>query len=86
MTVPEILQTTEIETIQVVEIETIQIKDHKTTSTVDHILIFIIINSVIFLEIEAATIRTGQETILSHHIEIILNCQTHKVRTIEAVH
>ena len=40
----------------------------------------------IFLETGTTTIRTDQEFILSHHIEIILVILTRKIKTIEAVH
>ena len=40
----------------------------------------------IIVEIETTTIRTDHETILSHHIEIILNFKTHKVKIVPAEH
>ena len=52
----------------------------------NHNLQIIIKEALTILEIETRTIRTDQKTILSHHIEIILNFQTHKIETIDAVH
>ena len=40
----------------------------------------------IIVEIETTSIRTDQEKIVCHNIKKILSFQTHKVKTIEAVH
>ena len=86
MTGHEILQTTEIETIQIVEIETIREADKKFILTTGPIIINIIIDTTNVLEMETAIIRTYQETFLNHRIEILLNFQTRRVKTTEAVH
>ena len=86
MTVQKILQTTETETIQLVEIETIRIADQKNIPTIHPFIIIIIIDTINVLEMETAIIRTYQETFINHRIEIILNFQTQRVKTIEAVH
>ena len=44
------------------------------------------IDQVIILEIEITTIRTDQERILSHHIEINFNFEINKIKIIEAEH
>ena len=76
----------EIETIQENKFEITRKIDHKTTPILGHIIIIIIIDPVITLEIDATIIRTDQKFVPSHHIEIILNNQTNKVKTTEAVH
>ena len=86
MTVQKTFQINEIETVQIVEIKIMRVIDHKTTPTIDHIVIIIIINPVIFLKIETKTTEAYQETIFNHHIKKILNFQTHKIKTIDAVH
>ena len=45
-----------------------------------------LIDSVITLETETTTTKTDQEAILNHLIEKILNFQTRKIKTLEAVH
>ena len=82
MNVEKTLQLIEIKTVQIVEIKIIRVIDHKTTPTIDHIIMIIIIDPVIFLKIETKTTETYQKTIFNHHIEIILNFQTHKIKTI----
>ena len=86
MTVQIVLQTTESEAIQIVKIETIRLLDHKNSTTIDHNKIIVLVDPVIFLGLEATTIGTDQEISLNHQNKIILNFQTHKVKTVEAVH
>ena len=82
----KIVQMIEIETIQENKFEITRKIDHKTTPILGHIIIIIIIDPVITLEIDTTIIRTDQKFVPSHHIEIILNNQTNKVKTTEAVH
>ena len=82
----ENFQLIELEANQIIEIEIIQMIDHKTTPTVDDIIKIIMIDQVIILEVETTTIRTDQEIILCHHIEIVFNFEINKVKIIEAVH
>ena len=67
--------------IQTIETKTTRIIDHGTTLTT-----ITKVDSVITLGIETTTIQTNKEIIFSHHIEIRVNNQAHKVKTTEIVH
>ena len=49
--------------------------DHKIIQTTDDTINILLIDPVIVIEIETKTIKTDQETILSHLIEIFHNIQ-----------
>ena len=60
--------------------------DHGNTLTVDHIKTITVIDPVITLGIETTIIQTDRGTILSHHIDTILNIQINKIKTTEVVY
>ena len=58
----------------------------QTILTKDRIIFVIIIDPLIFLEKETKTIKTDQESVLSHHIETLHSIKTNKIQTTEEEH